>query len=370
MEDAPHTSVSMNGTAEIVVSDHSDDDIFTQRLNTEVAKTEKQARLVKRKNKISFSTSKRIKNTVAKTQSDAEQIGLIMDNILIIDLMEETRQKKKNLLDFTIFWEFMCLLMADSNTNENLMPIPVIIILQFLMIQTPLWEKVESFSRQTILSSLFDSDAVQLTDEETEIVHNFKAKNFKILQRFRTTNPTCPRTNHTLGQSMDHMMEVIQTLDMTPFEYAPLVYITRIWEALDDTYRTYVSRAHPRILHTFYTKYEPSCLGKSLSSNPRESSLFTATTSTSPMCAPIQTRLVAAAGSMEVKSGGQQKEFDIDDVFTSLSSRFTTGKTSLDISLQVDTQNKTLKSEVLMDEIVYDLKIYKSVNMKFKHIIK
>lgn len=173
LQDTPKT----NGVIELINSDHSDDDIFTQRLNTEIAKTEKQSRLVKRKNKISFTTSKKPKNSVAKTIADAEQISLIMENILLIDLMNETRQKKKNLMEFSVFWDFMCHLISDPKTDENLMPIPVIIVLHFLMIQTPTWEKIDAFSRQTIISNIFDADAVQLTSLEEEIARDFRTKN-------------------------------------------------------------------------------------------------------------------------------------------------------------------------------------------------
>jgi len=77
------------------------------------------------------------------------------------------------------------------------------------------------------------------------------------------------------------------------------------------------------------------------------------------MCALIQTQLVAVRGSREVALAEQRGELDLDEEFMSLTSRFASGKTSLDITLQTDTQSKTLKAEVQMEELIYDLKIYK-----------
>jgi len=76
---------------------------------------------------------------------------------------------------------------------------------------------------------------------------------------------------------------------------------------------------------------------------------------------PIQTVLVAAPGSVEAESGVTDELPDIDEEFSLLTSQLTSRKTSIDISLQMATQSKTLKAEVQMQDYVYDLKIYKYV---------
>lgn len=64
--------------------------------------------------------------------------------------------------------------------------------------------------------------------------------------------------------------------------------------------------------------------------------------SISHMSAPIQMHLVAVYGSKEVPYGNDADEFD--EEFSSITSRFQSGKASLDISLQTDKQSKTLKT--------------------------
>ncbi|XP_050443866.1 uncharacterized protein LOC126847600 [Adelges cooleyi] len=98
--------------------------------------------------------------------------------------------------------------------------------------------------------------------------------------------------------------------------------------------------------------------------NNSDSSRNTATTSTSSTRAHIQTQLVAVPGSVVAPSGGHGEDFDIDDEFSSLTSKLTTGRISLDISLQKDTQSKTAKAHVLMEDYVYELKMYKKEDIR------
>ncbi|XP_050420226.1 uncharacterized protein LOC126833114 isoform X9 [Adelges cooleyi] len=98
--------------------------------------------------------------------------------------------------------------------------------------------------------------------------------------------------------------------------------------------------------------------------NNSDSSQNTATTSTSSTRVLTQTQLVAVPGSVAAASGEHVEEFDIDDEFSSLNSKLTTGKISLDISLQKDTQSKTAKAHVLMEDYVYELKMYKKEDIR------
>lgn len=133
--------------------------------------------------------------------------------------------------------------------------------------------------------------------------------------------------------------------------------LLRIWEVHADTSRIFVSRRVARKLFNSLMNYE-SYPDHLLQDN---SVLCPVTTPTYTLSTPARTQtvLVAVPGSREVQSGEQEDSLNIDDEFTLLTSQLQNGKTSLDISLQMATQSKTLKAEVQMAEYVYDLKIYR-----------
>lgn len=87
----------------------------------------------------------------------------------------------------------------------------------------------------------------------------------------------------------------------------------------------------------------------------------TATTSTSSTRAPTQTRLAVVRGCRPVRDTSDSEDDDLDAEFSAMSSRFRTGKTSLDILLQMGGKNVISKAEVQMEDVVFDLKVYEYV---------
>ena len=181
------------------------------------------------------------------------------------------------------------------------------------------------------------------------------------MKKFPTFNQELKPTGNLL-LAWTCIQQTIKSMGIMPYEYLPVSCMLDIWENMVDTSRTFVSRQHLRILHNYFKNFDPTCLVHNASQTVLDNGdLYpdTATTSTSYTSAPIQTQLVAVRGSTAVQRGDDVEERDLDDEFTCLTSRFTTGKTSLDISLQKDTQSKILKAEVKMEDYVYELKIYK-----------
>lgn len=83
------------------------------------------------------------------------------------------------------------------------------------------------------------------------------------------------------------------------------------------------------------------------------------TTSTSATLAPTQTKLVVVPGLKQVKHGGNGEDRDLGAALSRLTSRLNNGTPSLDITIQMASNPYTSKAEMVMEDLVYDLKIYR-----------
>lgn len=157
----------------------------------------------------------------------------------------------------------------------------------------------------------------------------------------------------------DNIQHILQKLYIdTDLEFYDLRvrHLLGLWDQLKGIAPIYVSRKEMKILFTALKNYAKISVKDlpamvDFASSPLTA---TATTSTSSTPAQIQTVLVAVPRSREVHPSEGSESLDLNEEFTCLTSRFQTGKTSLDISLQLDTQSKTLKAEVEMMDYVYD----------------
>lgn len=274
---------------------------------------------------------------------------------------------KKDLLQWTIFLEFANVLFPDSPTG--MFPITTILLLHFLALATDHWAAVdreiaEYFLMRTLTTYETDNDWNSGTSkcvDMSNVVHKISAylRKFPCFQ-FNGHQPVTGQTM-TVDAQWNVVVSVLNKMpNARPYENMPASYIGDIWTRLGSTCRTHVSRTTLMTLHVFFTSSKVALNDRT----PRlrtdlESSRYTASTSTSHMRAHSPTDRVDVRGSTEARYGGKQKYIDIDDEFISLTSKFKTGKTSLDILLQRDTQPNTLKAEVMMEENIYELKIYR-----------
>lgn len=288
-------------------------------------------------------------------------------------------QSQQDLLQWEIFVNFSNALYEDvkkplmkPEQKLHMYPITILVLLNFLMLSTKHWKHVVTERKEQIIANLMD--IFRVSDNSLPDVQNI----LEPIRKFMSKFPTYNHENVKIGNLWTSWMKVLyQTAksDLSPYEYMPASSLLSIWEQTDVTSQMFVSRAHLTTIFNFYMNYEPaSTLATKKPETNFESCPSTATTSMLPMSARTQTRLAVVFGSKEAGSGDGIDERDIDDEFSSLTSRFQTGKTSLDILLQKDTQSKTLKAEVRMEDFVYDLKIYKCVvifynNKKFYSLI-
>lgn len=169
------------------------------------------------------------------------------------------------------------------------------------------------------------------------------------------------RTDATVYEAWrEALTEISAEEGATPFEYMPARCITDTWIRLTSTSQRYVLRSTLQSIHDFCVSSRPDWPDATPKLAIASESLAPmATTSMSSTPARTQMLLVAARGSREAQSGTDGGDVDIDEEFTSILSRFRTGRASLDITLQKANQTNTLKAEVSMDELVYELKIYR-----------
>lgn len=348
------------------------DEVFTQEVNQAEEKQLNQTRLTKKRNeKLVFSSGKspkKQKKQVAPIQpvtvissSDEEEMSnyQMLQDHLIFDLFETVKQNSaQDLFDWDIFSTFLNALYEDRAYPKNYYPVTVLIILHFLMVHGPKWKDLDLETKQIIVAGLLDINMGTLPQQMNSPI---MVKTHLTMKKFPAFSQELKPTDNLLV-AWTCIQQTIKSLGIMPYEYLPVSSMLDIWENMVDTSRTFVSRQHLRILHNYFKNFDPTCLVHNESQcviDNGDSFLDTATTSTSYTSAPIQTQLVAVRGSTEVRRGDDVDERDLDDEFTCLTSRFTTGKTSLDISLQKDTQSKILKAEVKMEDYVYELKIYK-----------
>lgn len=333
--------------------------------NTDQQSNATQSRLTKKRNdKLGFTSGKQTakKKKMATpvpppvtviSSSDEEETSTyqMLQDHLIFDLFETVKQNSsEDLLDWNVFSTFIEALYEGRPHPKNHFPVPVLIILHFMMIHNPKWENIDVETKHTVISGLLDIKHKMST---------LMAKTNMTMKKFPTFNQSLKPAEDLLA-AWNGMKCTIDLLGMTPYEYMPVSCMFDIWENTVDTSRTFVSRQHLKILHNYFKNLDPTLIPLVNENQVNgDSYLDMATTSTSYTSAPIQTQLVAVRGSTEVRRGDDVSEQDLDDEFMSLTSRFSTGKTSLDISLQKDTQSKILKAEVKMEEYVYELKIYK-----------
>ncbi|XP_050443882.1 uncharacterized protein LOC126847619 [Adelges cooleyi] len=263
-----------------------------------------------------------------------------------------------DLADFTHFSGFMEVLLTEDVPIESLMLMPtvaVVIMMAIFVNKNPM----PNISKAEILATLLN---FQLWKCPTlNVMQDLKTKLYSI--------PVCriPNTDDSSNLFDTYMIILGQIYWKTTdcLENTPLSCISDIWEAVPPTSRTYVSLRDAKSLLNFMlnSRWDSS----SAIRQPESSSELyrnTATTSTSCTPALTQTQLVAVPGSVIAPSGGHGDELDIDDEFSSLTSKLSTGRISLDISLQKDTQSKTAKAHVIMEDYVYELKMYKKEDIR------
>lgn len=300
---------------------------------------------------------KPIQEAVVLLDSSGDEVNTDSETWKIVskmELLELPLKASVDLTDFQNFSEFLEVLLMDD-VQKNVMPV-ISVILMFA-IMTVKKCPARNFSIAETLGNLLD---FQQWKNPEPIMTVLQKEMTRIPVLKLDQDSSGPMANLTLYDSVMILLTKLYWQVETKLETMHLNCITDTWEALPLTCRTYASRRDMQSLFNFMMNYNWAfeTVTKERETN-FDSYRNTATTSTSSTRALTQTHLAVVHGSKEVQSGGSGDAFDLDDEFLSLDSRFSTGKTSLDISLQTDTLQKQYKAEVQMEEFVYELKIYK-----------
>lgn len=287
-------------------------------------------------------------------ENEMKEFQQIMETPMLQVFDDVAEKTQKNLLEWVQFQNFSEALFEEQGAPTGHYPNTVLLFLCFFAVHY----RMPS-------DELFNEEREQMIDQLFTVLpprSETKTWNTKILdmaKRIMTRRENLS-AGPNLAECAQVMMQTLKELESGPLLFMPLACLPNIWENMDASYQTFVSLAHLKTLFAYFKSLKlstPNAIPQSAAGGNWSANM--ATTSTSSMSAPIQTQLVAVRGSREAASGDVPENFDLDDEFMSLTSRFGSGKTSLDITLQTATQSKTLKAEVLMDDLVYELKIYK-----------
>ncbi|XP_050443878.1 uncharacterized protein LOC126847616 [Adelges cooleyi] len=338
-------------------------------------KPTKQATLKKRPNsKLGFSSGQKHPPPTKRTKplTDGQVIELddsadeehnkLWKNMQSTTLLNLPVKTIVDLGEFTNFSGFMEVLLEDDVPQQMLMPsIAVVIMMAVLVEKNPR----PGMPKAELLSTLLNFQTWKTPT--TTFMTTLKKKFYEI--------PICriPQPDQSTTADQGNLFDTYLILAAQIYwktttdclENTPLSSVTDIWAAISHTSRTYVSLRDARNLLAFMLSLQwDSDVANKVPVTNSASCRNTGTTCTSSTPVLTQTQLVAVPGSVVAPSGGQDDEIDIDDEFSSLTSKLSTGKISLDISLQKDTQSKTAKAHVMMEDFVYELKIYKKEEIR------
>lgn len=283
----------------------------------------------------------RTENTVI-TVDDADDDKLEkIKNIFVRDLNDEV--KKNGKVELSNPAEFMDFQNAMFKGPEIHVPLVAIIMFMYVIPSNPAPISRDIFLERVLNYKMWNRQLKIYQLQIKQVIQDWElAVETKIWDTFQT------------------LLRTLYDNTETEFYNLRVKHLLDLWAATKDIAQSSVSCREAKLLLGSLMNYEKICLNDEAPMTINsESSRFTETTSTS--CTPAHTQmvLVAAPGSKAVQRKEEVNSLDLDEEFTCLTSRFQTGKASLDISLQLDTQSKTLKAEVEMQDYVYDLKIYR-----------
>lgn len=286
-------------------------------------------------------------------------------------------RSKRDIVEWKVFSDFADQMFPheyetmDRQTSNQRMyyPTKTLLLLHFLPLvristNTPFTVLCE-YLEEMLQADRYNSDHMSVSSRWTTARKELSAmmNRLPVFQYIATSNTWTVCKERSLTELWIIGLQYLQTVpEAIPLESMPASSAIDMWTLTESTYRRYVSRTALMGLHEYFTSSRWDWLDRT---HPQridgECSASTATTSMSCTPARTQTVLAVVRGSREAQGGDVGDGRDIDEEFTSLTSRFRTGRPSLDISLSRDTQPNTLVASVLMEEWIYDLRLYRLV---------